>query len=832
MDRPLPSDMIKPRPGGGGNWWVILVFIVSLMLFIGAAVLFFSSGDDEPNLGQAVTTVSDTTLKPVSDSKPGRGDYKRFDFGRFRYNMSFSDYGYGETSIQMTSVKYGGDYKNIVTYKSYGTGTTYASYVIGGNTFICVEEQGYDIRCYADSSMASNQEFYGLMGEIPYAMSGDLTDAGHLEGGHSTFTGKDRVAGRSCSLFEVDVVPGSNRSILSRLSYGTLYRYSEGNVSALICLDDEYGFTSMIALKTKTYSQLAGESVEVPFFSITLTDFSQAITPNDVMPPLGIDFIVNRVRCMKGMVSANISFIREKPAALTFNVTRYEYGRYDDGTGGYVPGGYKTVGLGLVEVPTHEADSYIMEYNASGLSSSDEVAICSKKRCESNVCYSSYGYPTSTVSTATGFAKIKPQLAGTWMNYDGGFISIFTNGVGTTIHVINASIKSSSVECVLSHTLDGILAGDNFQFVGKECIDDEEDPYNAIVSITYTVTIGGITTTHTETGTLRGPLEDTYEGECVGPFTLYGGVCRLESDFEHPQKTGEEAVTVTTTTLSSHIWSVDLPEGETLCSRIDGLERNECYNQLAEETMDPELCEQIDSAYVRESCKSAIKAIDEGDMKGCEYLSGKHTTGWCQTDVAVALQDPGLCHEITESDYTKYYCIVDVAVKQGRVETCLLIPEGAYPSQQDCEDRVREQLEGIGLCFNTTGDLDGVSTRTEQCYTGIILDALDAGVCTTIDGDDRDWCLRAAAILTNDQLICQTINDDHIRNRCYRQVAINLKSERICDKMDAEYGVESPESCKERLRRGGVAFCRPTDNDFVECLKKMLDSDEGGGEEQ
>ncbi|MFH0863203.1 MAG: hypothetical protein V1875_09285 [Candidatus Altiarchaeota archaeon] len=120
-------------------------------------------------------------------------------------------------------------------------------------------------------------------------------------------------------------------------------------------------------------------------------------------------------------------------------------------------------------------------------------------------------------TTATGYAKIKPQLAGTGMNTDGSLNAIFTNGVGAKIRVRNAAIQNLITGQTCYGTLSGsdIPAGENFRVTATGCgYANAGDVYNLRVSMEYDVNVAGTTTSHTETGTLRGPYEGSgyYEG--------------------------------------------------------------------------------------------------------------------------------------------------------------------------------------------------------------------------------------------------------------------------------------------------------------------------------
>ncbi len=117
-----------------------------------------------------------------------------------------------------------------------------------------------------------------------------------------------------------------------------------------------------------------------------------------------------------------------------------------------------------------------------------------------------------TTVTSTGFAKIKPQLAGTGLDHTGVFKGIFTNGVGTNIAVTTTGmvIREVGTETCGAYdvTPSAIAAGQNFQITASGCVSGSAgDIYNVVVSIPYTVTVGGVQSDHTESGTVRGPME-------------------------------------------------------------------------------------------------------------------------------------------------------------------------------------------------------------------------------------------------------------------------------------------------------------------------------------
>lgn len=133
----------------------------------------------------------------------------------------------------------------------------------------------------------------------------------------------------------------------------------------------------------------------------------------------------------------------------------------------------------------------------------------------------------SSSMTATGFAKIKPQLAGLSVTSNGQIRAVFTNGVGTTIIVKSVEFEDYyGKKCYASLTRTQVLAGENFQTTASGCtIGYAGDVYNIKTKIDYEATVGAITTTHTEMGTLRGPLEGNqyYSSEYRPGTGYYGG---------------------------------------------------------------------------------------------------------------------------------------------------------------------------------------------------------------------------------------------------------------------------------------------------------------------
>jgi hypothetical protein len=114
----------------------------------------------------------------------------------------------------------------------------------------------------------------------------------------------------------------------------------------------------------------------------------------------------------------------------------------------------------------------------------------------------------STSVTATGFSRLKPQLAS--VNYDGSggqLTAIFTNGAGTRITVSEILVEQGTAASGTQTGLGSFGAGENFNIdvTGLRTDIGTSEVFDVDVSITYTVDIGGTTSTVTDSGTLRGP---------------------------------------------------------------------------------------------------------------------------------------------------------------------------------------------------------------------------------------------------------------------------------------------------------------------------------------
>jgi hypothetical protein len=121
------------------------------------------------------------------------------------------------------------------------------------------------------------------------------------------------------------------------------------------------------------------------------------------------------------------------------------------------------------------------------------------------------GASTQAYTTAAGFSKLKPQLAGTSFTRSGQFTGIFTNAVGTKAVISRQGLIVDGMDggrCV-SVSLDEteVPAGGNFKVSANGCPQKDDSLFTLKVTIPYSVTVGGFESTRSEMGTIRGPVQ-------------------------------------------------------------------------------------------------------------------------------------------------------------------------------------------------------------------------------------------------------------------------------------------------------------------------------------
>ena len=124
-------------------------------------------------------------------------------------------------------------------------------------------------------------------------------------------------------------------------------------------------------------------------------------------------------------------------------------------------------------------------------------------------------------------------------------------------------------------------------------------------------------------------------------------------------------------------------------------------------------------------------------------------------------QDLSVCEGMPEQGI-KDVCIKNVAKADGRPVVCGMIQD---QSQRDlCYRDVAKALPDTSVCEL----VEGVSVR-KYCYYSASKASGDPAVCTGVGGDDGAWCTIGAAEARDDQMICDTIENEFLKQECRKK---------------------------------------------------------------
>jgi hypothetical protein len=127
-----------------------------------------------------------------------------------------------------------------------------------------------------------------------------------------------------------------------------------------------------------------------------------------------------------------------------------------------------------------------------------------------------FNTPAKWSDRPQSWSKIKPQIAKTGLNPDGEFTAVFTNGARSEVTLDPSSIKilqpypfeNKSCDTIIGFNTTKVLPGEDVQLTAAGCGARERGTtYSIWITFSYSESDRGITTTHSEGGTIRGPVE-------------------------------------------------------------------------------------------------------------------------------------------------------------------------------------------------------------------------------------------------------------------------------------------------------------------------------------
>ena len=112
--------------------------------------------------------------------------------------------------------------------------------------------------------------------------------------------------------------------------------------------------------------------------------------------------------------------------------------------------------------------------------------------------------------TSSGFPKIKPELQTCKMSTYGNFSCLFGNGLGGSIILDSIYVTSGATSCTVTAPASGsnVGSGEHFMLQASGCpTGTTPQAYVVDVAVSYTLSVGGGTVTHNDTGKIKGPYE-------------------------------------------------------------------------------------------------------------------------------------------------------------------------------------------------------------------------------------------------------------------------------------------------------------------------------------
>ena len=192
-------------------------------------------------------------------------------------------------------------------------------------------------------------------------------------------------------------------------------------------------------------------------------------------------------------------------------------------------------------------------------------------------------------------------------------------------------------------------------------------------------------------------------------------------------------------------------------------DRNDCFLDLAVNYDSPELCKEIEGRYgvaSKDRCLAFI-ARDRKDPSLCEE-SG------CFIILYDLTLDSSLCEYAGEN---QDFCYYKVARNEKELDFCLNLTE---KNKQECIIGIAEVTQNSSLC-----EMISDKYRMFGCYITVVMRNGDVGACENIEKNVPSWygsCISHAGNVLKDKGVCDRIEDEYSRERCYKDVPYARKT--------------------------------------------------------
>jgi len=206
------------------------------------------------------------------------------------------------------------------------------------------------------------------------------------------------------------------------------------------------------------------------------------------------------------------------------------------------------------------------------------------------------------------------------------------------------------------------------------------------------------------------------------------------------------------------------------CEKISvKFRKEECYAEIAKQDSNILVCDEIELDEIKNKCINEVMKTNP-DKEKCLKLKDQKDIELCISIVAGYNNNPSLCNNLEMKDF----CYVIVAVGNGNELLC-------------------EKVE------KATGSRD-------LCFSGVAQEKKDHKICEKISNEMfKDSCYRSVAEEKGDIEICNKMQNSEERVRCYLHIASKLKDSSYCE-FDESWIPEnvsglSKDSCYERIAR-------------------------------
>lgn len=192
-------------------------------------------------------------------------------------------------------------------------------------------------------------------------------------------------------------------------------------------------------------------------------------------------------------------------------------------------------------------------------------------------------------------------------------------------------------------------------------------------------------------------------------------------------------------------------QNASICERMFGIRRDECFSQLAAAKNDTSLCLRINYSYERDNCISKI-AVGRSRPDLCEPISVNISRNLCKNQIyeqlAVKNKDTSFCRLLIAQNESN----------QNMVDSCIFA--------------MAKKLNDTSYCNQITNFFS-----KELCLTGQI----DIASCNQItEPMGKEACLYISAVYSNNSAQCSSMPSASLRDNCYIQIAKNTNDPKVC----------------------------------------------------